>query len=116
MNSKADDRRISGPTEIRLGERIETDVPVTLEAGNGMTGTGVMRDISISGALIETELVLPVLTHVVVSLPPMGEATPECKLSACVVRHAILGIAIEWRDMASTSLLAVLCTIRRGSL
>jgi hypothetical protein len=108
MNATGDIRRDPDPTGIRFGERIELDLPVTLDAGNGLSGTGVLRNISISGALVDTGLELPVFANLVVSLPAMGQSLPPCKLAACVVRQAPTGAAIEWRDMACTSLLEVL--------
>jgi len=108
MNAKADVQRIADPTEIRFGERIRIDLSVTLTTENGTVGTGVMRDISISGALIETALDLPVFTNLVVRLPAIDVNTPVCELAACVVRQPLLGVAVEWRDMACPSLLDVL--------
>ena len=108
MNAPARTPRISDPTEIRFGERIKLELPVTLAAEDGPTGTGLMRDISISGALIETALDLPVFTHLAVTLPAMGADTPACTLAACVIRQSLVGVAVEWRDMACPSLLGVL--------
>jgi hypothetical protein len=107
MNATPCVERVSDPTEVRFGERVALRLPVTL-AGNGLAGGGILRDISISGALIETGLELPVFTNLVVSLPAQGESAPPRNLAACVVRRSVAGIGIEWRDMACPTLMALL--------
>jgi hypothetical protein len=100
-------QRNSDPTEIRFGERIAVELPVSL-AANGVTGDGLLRDVSISGGLIETSLDLPVFTNLTVRLPASGESAPRLELAACVVRHSSEGVGVEWRDMACPMLLALL--------
>jgi hypothetical protein len=64
---------------------------------------------SISGALIETALELPVFSNLVVSLPSHGESAPRsADLHACLVRRAPAGFAVEWRDMACPAIVALL--------
>lgn len=99
----------SDPMEHRWGQRVTLEVPVKLEVGGRTLGRGVMRNASVSGAFIETALELPVYTNFVVALPTLSEAEPGCQaLEACVVRLQPGGIAVEWRDMACPSLVALL--------
>jgi hypothetical protein len=100
--------RHSDPMEHRWGERVALLIPVKLTAG-GATGDGVLRDLSVSGAFIDTTTQLPVFTNLVVSVQmndePLG-ASPD--LAACVVRCEPAGVAVEWRDMACETLVALL--------
>lgn len=107
MNPSTGTGRRSHPTEIRFGERIRLQEPVILEAG-GLTGSGTLRDISLSGALIESALELPVFTNLVLTFPPRGESAPGRSLAACVVRRSPTGVGVEWRDMACPTLMALL--------
>lgn len=99
-------KRTCSPMEHRWGQRVELDIPVTLRANGGAAVRGILRNASISGALIETPLDVPVFGHLVVKLPAMGRAAPGCELVASVVRHADQGIGVEWRDMACAPLMA----------
>lgn len=94
--------RFSDPMEHRWGQRVALEVPVRLEVGGRSLGRGVLRNASISGALIETALELPVFSNLVVSIPAVGD------LPASIVRCAPASFAIEWRDMASPSIVALL--------
>ena len=73
---------------------------LSLDAGR--VETGRMRNLSISGALIETALELPVFSNLVVSVPTLGD------LAASIVRCAPGRFAVEWRDMACPSIVALL--------
>ena len=95
-------KRFSDPMEHRWGQRVTIEVPVRLEAGGRKLGRGVLRNASMSGAFIETSLELPVFSNLVVSIPPAGD------LVASIVRCAPGGFAVEWRDMACPSIVALL--------
>ena len=101
--------RYTDPMEHRWGQRVTLEIPVTLAAAGRTLGRGVVRNASISGALIETALELPVFSNLVVSLPSHGESAPRtADLHACLVRRAPAGFAVEWRDMACPSIVALL--------
>ena len=101
--------RHSDPLEHRFGRRIPLEVPVRLAVGGRPVGQGLLRNASISGALIETTLELPVFTNLVVELPAGSEAAPgSAELAACVVRHETAGCAVEWRDMACARIVELL--------
>jgi hypothetical protein len=101
--------RYSDPMEHRWGQRVTLEIPVTLAVDGRTLGRGVLRNASISGALIETALELPVFSNLVVSLPCHGESAPRtADLHACLVRRAPAGFAVEWRDMACPSIVALL--------
>jgi hypothetical protein len=94
--------RFSDPMEHRWGQRIIVEVPVRLGVDGRMLARGLLRNASISGALIETALELPVFSSLVVSIPTVGD------LAASIVRCAPGRFAIEWRDMACPSIVALL--------
>ena len=101
--------RAGDATEHRWGRRIPLEVPVRLDLGGRPMGHGLLRNASISGALIETALELPVFTNLVVVLPATSEAAPGAtELAACVVRCEMAGIAVEWRDMACQPIVGLL--------
>jgi len=82
---------------------------VRLDLGGRPMGHGLLRNVSISGALIETALELPVYTNLVVVLPASSEAAPSsAELTACVVRRQEAAFAVEWRDMACPAIVNLL--------
>jgi hypothetical protein len=109
MPSSSRNKRKAEATSIRFGARLSLAVPVRLNTDAGTAGPGTIRNASISGALIETSLELPLHTNLVVELSvPDGETTAIHALSACVVRLDPSGIGIEWRDMAGSDIVELL--------
>ena len=105
----------SQPDERRWGPRIEVDFPVRLEFSRGRSAPGRMRNASISGALIETALDLPLHTNLLVILTiPDGNARSLRGLSACVVRVDVDGVGVEWRDMGSVDITDLLARASKG--
>ena len=101
--------RHSDPTEHRWGQRVTLEVPIRLYVEGRALGRGILRNASISGALIETALELSRYTNLVVSMPTMSEVTTGSHdLAACVVRQAPGGFAVEWRDMACPAIVTLL--------
>jgi hypothetical protein len=101
LTSGKDPMRSRAATEHRWGRRIPLEIPVRLDLGGRPMGHGLLRNASLSGALIETALELPLFTNLVVVMPAMNDAVPgTAELTACVVRCEVAGIAVEWRDMA----------------
>ncbi len=95
-------KTLSDPTSARFGERIPFELPVRISVDGRALGHGIVRNASLSGALIETALELPLHTNLVVTLTIPGKGAPAPReLAACVVRIDAAGIAIEWRDMGS---------------
>ena len=100
MNVSNDRQSPFDPASFRFGERTILEVPVRLTVDGQSLGGGTIRNASISGALIETALDLPLHTNLVVTLTiPDGHAPGVRELTACVVRVDAAGIGIEWRDM-----------------
>ena len=101
--------RSPNPMEHRWGHRIQLEVPVTLRVDGQTLGRGVLRSASISGALIETSLELPVYAHLLITLAAAGNpAVSAAPLHACVVRSEPCRLAVEWHDMACPQIVSML--------
>jgi hypothetical protein len=90
--------------EHRWGHRVGTDASVLITRDGVLQGVGCVGNVSLSGALLLTSVVLPLHANVAISSP--GDDRNARELSACVVRTACGNIAIEWRDMASREVIA----------
>jgi len=99
----------SAPASVRFGQRVPVDVHVDFQVDERLKGRGAIRNISISGALLETTLELPLHTNLVLtfSIPGKSAAT-KYTLDACVVRIDPVGLGIEWRDMGSVDVIDLL--------
>jgi hypothetical protein len=81
------------------------DLPVRLTLPQGRSETGRMRNVSMSGAMIECSAELPAFTTMRVEILAGAEVLPaKIELGARVVRaeHPCLGI--EWRDFQPQAL------------
>jgi len=109
MNSSRKNKRKAEATSIRFGARISLAIPVQLSIDAWTVGRGMIRNASISGALIETSLELPLHTNLVVTLMTPSEDAPSTHaLGACVIRIDPAGVAVEWRDMAGADVVELL--------
>lgn len=105
----------SGTNEVRAmehrwGTRLSVIVPVRLRClqlrDTGCRCLGCVENVSVSGALIKTELGICPSAHVVVEpLIPLPRVK-ACELPACIVRGGSGELAVEWMDLASTDVLA----------
>jgi len=101
MQSSKSKRLKIEATSIRFGSRVPLEIAVRLTVEGRSAGYGTIRNASISGALIQTELELPLHTNLVVRLSIPGEKAPATRsLAACVVRVDPAGVGVEWRDIA----------------
>lgn len=91
--------------ERRWGPRIQVDLPVRMQLPQGRSETGRMRNVSMSGAMIECAAELPTFTTMRVEILAGAEAIPgRIELGARVVRaeHPCLGV--EWREFQPQAL------------
>lgn len=98
--------------EHRWGHRLTTNIPVRLRClqalDSGCRCLGRMESVSASGALIRTERgICPSAAMVVETLAP-ALGMEERELPACVIRAGDGELAVEWTELASTSVSAVL--------
>ena len=95
--------------EHRWGTRIELDAPAEITTLDGIAGTGVVRNASLSGALAETTFRPPLLSRV--ALKPTAHGGEW--LEGCVVRVEGHTVAIEWLDPPLHAV-AVLLSLQHG--
>lgn len=99
--------------EHRWGQRMSCRARVRLSAGAGNSGAGRVRDISWSGAFIETALDLPVYTQLNLVVLGNESATRTVEITASVVRVDRGGVGVEWCDTPASPICAVIgCTAR----
>ena len=96
------------PVEYRWGNRVALGVPVRWTSRDEHAGSGQLQDASLSGAWIVNDQPLPMFTNLVVEIPRQSNAQRALELVACVTRRDPRGFAIEWRDMASQAVQALL--------
>ena len=103
--------------EHRWGQRMTCRARVQLSAGAGLSGAGRVRDVSSSGAFIETALELPVYARVVLVVSGNESATRAVAINASVVRVDGDGLGVEWCETPAGSICAVVgCTTRCSEL
>ena len=102
--------------EHRGEERLSTAVPVRLRcvqsSDSGCRCVGCLVNVSVSGALIRTELGICPSAHIAVETlsPALGLQGRE--LPAHIVRAGSAEIAVEWTDFAATGARALLTETR----
>ena len=92
--------------EHRWGQRVSVNRRIRLACRPYAIGSGWLRDVSTSGAYLETKLRLPLLAQVAVELEPLADGVQH--LTACVVRSDDKGLGIEWAELAPASIVALL--------
>lgn len=96
--------------EHRWGRRISCGTCVTLSAG-GITGAGRLRDVSMSGAFIETALAPPLFSTITVAMPRRQDAGGrDIEVMAIIVRAdgAGVGVGVEWCEMPAAPICPLL--------
>jgi hypothetical protein len=93
--------------EHRWGQRMPCRALVRLSAGAGVGGAGRVRDVSSSGAFIETAVALPEGTTVTLLVLGNESAERATEITATVVRVEPDGIAVEWCETPEGSVCAV---------
>ena len=86
--------------EHRWGRRIPCSASVHICAASGVTGSGRLRDVSTSGAFVESALDLPLFSQVTIAVQHAGgTAVDGPGTRANIVRHASEGFAVEWCEI-----------------
>lgn len=93
-----------------------TEVPAELRVDDRNLGRVTIRNASVSGALLETPLDLPLQSDVVlnISMPDASDSAIRT-LGARVVRIDPAGIGVEWRDMAGVDITDLLSRASKPS-
>ena len=85
--------------EHRWGRRLDTSIDASLFGHPCAVGRGCVRNLSMTGAFVQTNLRLPLLSQVDIELHL--RLVPPCethRIAASVVRTTGEGIGIEWCD------------------
>ena len=90
--------------EHRWGRRIACGASVQLSIADGIGGAGRLRNVSTSGAFIETALELHPLTRIAIRLR-------DVEILAAVARIARDGVGVEWCETPARAICPILgCT------
>lgn len=101
--------------EHRWGNRTLVNLPVWI-SGVGVFGAGILRDVSISGAFLETSLSLASLKMVRVEVRDRRRQGMAAAAGwGFVVRHDANGIGIEWCDPVPVALQSDMAGLPSGS-
>ena len=99
--------------EHRWGRRAKCRARVRLSTSAGITGSGRIRNISSSGAFIETAAELPLYVKVDLVIFGNESAVHPVELAATVVRVEGDGIGVEWCKTPACSICVKIgCTTR----
>ena len=90
--------------EHRWGTRRPCRARVCVSAGGGIAGTGRIRDVSMSGAFLESPLRLPLYAQVAIAVLNDDGSRHVIEFTATVVRTERDGVGIEWCETASGSI------------
>jgi hypothetical protein len=100
--------------EHRWGERFPLNISVRLNAGTTVVLGLRMSNVSVSGGLVDTDVRLPVFSHVVVEFEVPGHSGPlKQHVPAYVVRHGRDGVGLEWQEFAPRAIVGLLETTLR---
>jgi hypothetical protein len=81
----------------RWGRRQPTHVVVRLITKSGARGTGRIANVSLTGALLETQMQLRLLSVVYLESADKAPADGTARrVAAGVVRHDAVGVGLEW--------------------
>jgi hypothetical protein len=117
----ADEVRLPPFMEHRWGKRTPCQARVRLCTGDDSSAAGRVRDISSSGAFIETALELGEGAPVTLLMLGNESAPRAVEVAAIVVRREPDGLAVEWCETPAGSVCAMVgctqsCAALRGGL
>jgi hypothetical protein len=84
--------------EHRWGQRRSCVARVCITAAAGLAGYGRLRNVSMSGAFLETALPLPLFAQIAIAVLHDDGARHRVEFTATVVRSDPGGFGIEWNE------------------
>ncbi len=93
--------------EHRWGWRRPCRAQVSVAAAGGLTGAGTLRNVSMSGAYLDTALPLPLFAQIAVAVL-LDDGTRCAEYTATVVRRDAKGVGIEWAEPVAGSICCAL--------
>lgn len=98
--------------EHRWGERVQVDYPVRITAHRFSVRDGRLGDISVSGALLQADLDVRILTRIQVIIDsPLRPRHRSPVIEAYVARKYKHGLGIEWCQFAPAAVSELLRAI-----
>lgn len=105
------------PMEHRWGQRIDCRAHVRITAGENLSGTGRVRNVSTSGAFVESKFPMTEGSRVTLLVMGNESAARAVEIPAIVVRVERDGYAVEWCETPAGSICAkVGCTTSCGAM
>jgi hypothetical protein len=98
--------------EHRWGQRMPCRALVRVSERDGIGGSGRVRDVSSSGAFIETSSRFAVNARLALVVLGNESATHPVEIAAIVVRVGRDGIGVEWCDTPAGAICSVLGCIK----
>jgi hypothetical protein len=90
-------------TGHRLGQRTAVDIPVQLATDGSPTVHGCLKNLSLSGALVTTDHMLPLHAYVEISIVNLGAGHRAETVMARVTRNLEGAVGIEWCEFAPSA-------------
>jgi PilZ domain len=87
----------------RWGQRIAVDIPVQVAAHSLPAIHGHLKNLSLSGALMETDHELPLQAHIAISVKLPGMGDKATTVMARVIRQLKDAVGVEWCEFAPTT-------------
>ena len=88
--------------EHRWGQRVATNIAVSLIAKPATIGVGRMLDVSLTGTFVQTRLGVPLLSLLYLEPTiPAADGGRVGRVAACVVRRSADGVGLEGCDNAA---------------
>jgi PilZ domain len=94
--------------EHRWGQRQEVNQPVHIYTQGGLVGPGYVRNLSVSGAFIVTDLPVALFSCVRIQFRGRRDRrTRAAGFAGEVIRRDVDGFGIEWREFAGDQIVAL---------
>jgi hypothetical protein len=87
----------------RWGQRIAVDIPVQVAACSLPEIQGHLKNLSLSGALMETDHELPLQAYIGISVKLSGMGDGTTTIMARVTRQLTDAVGVEWCEFAPTT-------------
>lgn len=92
------DKRWHG-NESRWGDRVRVNIPVQVSA-NAASADGLMKNLSLSGALVKADMDLRMHALIQVSINVQSPSRRAAAVAAYISRKTQEGVGVEWCEFA----------------
>jgi PilZ domain-containing protein len=88
----------------RWGQRIAANIPVLMAACALPAIHGHLKNLSLSGGLVETDHELPLHAYITISIKRPEMAESATRVMARVARYSKGAVGVEWCEFASSTI------------